>query len=144
MLRRFSEIHQFGRGTRHWNFVREMLETKQQLMLVMGLLRATIQHQRRVRLLISGNATFEELSAVEWHVDQCLRIAVLREINCATHSGCDSATDVATACSRGWNPRKALKTNAVSLGEATADSNCEIAVAPSGALSCELGSMTPR
>jgi len=41
--------------------VGETPETKQQLVQVMGLLRATIQHRRRVRLLISGNATFEEL-----------------------------------------------------------------------------------
>ena len=30
-------------------------------MQLMGLLRATIQHRRRVRLLVAGNSTFEEL-----------------------------------------------------------------------------------
>ena len=41
--------------------VGEKSETKQQLVQLMGLLRATIQHRRRVRLLVAGNATFEEL-----------------------------------------------------------------------------------
>ena len=36
-------------------------ETKQPLVQLMGLLRATIQHRCRVRLLVAGNATFEEL-----------------------------------------------------------------------------------
>ncbi|MFT4555161.1 MAG: hypothetical protein ACI93T_003734 [Porticoccaceae bacterium] len=39
----------------------EKPETKQQLVQLMGLLRATIQHRRRVRILVAGNATFEEL-----------------------------------------------------------------------------------
>ena len=37
----------------------EKPETKQQLVQLMGL-RATIQHRRRVRLLVAGNSTFEE------------------------------------------------------------------------------------
>ena len=41
--------------------VGENPETKPQLVQLMGLLRATIQHRRRVRLLVAGNATFEEL-----------------------------------------------------------------------------------
>ena len=41
--------------------VGEKPETKQQLVQLMGLLRATIQHRRRVRLLVAGNSTFEEL-----------------------------------------------------------------------------------
>src|SRR6185436_6831359 len=41
--------------------VGEKPETKQQLFQLMGLLRATIQHRRRVRLLGTGNSTFEEL-----------------------------------------------------------------------------------
>lgn len=41
--------------------VDEKPETRQQLVQLMGLLRATIQHRRRVRILVSGNATFEEL-----------------------------------------------------------------------------------
>jgi hypothetical protein len=41
--------------------VAEKPETKQQLVQLMGLLRATIQHRRRVRLLVAGTATFEEL-----------------------------------------------------------------------------------
>lgn len=36
-------------------------EQRQQLVQVMGLLRATIQHRRRVRILVAGSATFEEL-----------------------------------------------------------------------------------
>jgi hypothetical protein len=39
----------------------EKPETKQQLVQLMGLLRATIQHRRRVRLLVAGKSTFEEL-----------------------------------------------------------------------------------
>ena len=41
--------------------VGEKPETKPQLVQLMGLLRATIQHRRRVRLLVAGNSTFEEL-----------------------------------------------------------------------------------
>jgi hypothetical protein len=41
--------------------VDEKPETKQQLVQLMGLLRATIQHRRRVRILVAGNATFDEL-----------------------------------------------------------------------------------
>jgi hypothetical protein len=41
--------------------VRLKPEAMQQLVQLMGLLRATIQHRRRVRLLVAGNSTFEEL-----------------------------------------------------------------------------------
>ena len=41
--------------------VDEKPETRQQLSQLMGLLRATIQHRRRVRILVAGTATFDEL-----------------------------------------------------------------------------------
>lgn len=41
--------------------VGEKPETRQQLVQVMGLLRATIQHRRRVRLLVAGTAAFDDL-----------------------------------------------------------------------------------
>ena len=44
--------------------VGEKPETKQQLVQLMGLLRATIQRRRRVRLLVAGNSTFEELGSL--------------------------------------------------------------------------------
>jgi len=40
--------------------VDEKPETRQQLVQLMGLLRATIQQRRRVRILVAGNATFDE------------------------------------------------------------------------------------
>lgn len=40
--------------------------SQRELLQFMGLLRATIQHRRRVRLLVSGAAPFDELSAL-WH-----------------------------------------------------------------------------
>ncbi|MFT5322200.1 MAG: hypothetical protein ACI8P0_000035 [Planctomycetaceae bacterium] len=39
----------------------EKPETKQQLVQLIGLLRATIQHRRRVRILVAGDSPFEEL-----------------------------------------------------------------------------------
>jgi hypothetical protein len=41
--------------------VEQQPDAKPQLVQLMGLLRATIQHRRRVRILVSGTATFEEL-----------------------------------------------------------------------------------
>ena len=38
--------------------------SRQELLQLMGLLRATIQHKRRVRVLISGAAQFDELSSI--------------------------------------------------------------------------------
>ena len=48
--------------------VGEKPETKKQLVQRMGLLRATIQHRRRVRLLVAGNSTFEELGPLSSEV----------------------------------------------------------------------------
>jgi hypothetical protein len=52
---------------------RERLESlvtlsKQELLQLMGLLRATIQHRRNVRILVSGAAPFDELDRI-WDAD---------------------------------------------------------------------------
>ena len=54
--------------------VGEKPETKPQLVQRMGLLRATNQHRRRVRLLVSGNSTFEEL----WPANRHFSLRALR------------------------------------------------------------------
>lgn len=41
----------------------EQTDARLQLKQMTGLLRATIQHHRRVRFLVSGTATFDELGA---------------------------------------------------------------------------------
>ncbi len=56
--------------------VDEKPETRQQLVQLMGLLRATIQHRRRVRLLVAGTATFEELGPL-WN-DTFISVQELR------------------------------------------------------------------
>ena len=61
--------------------VGEKPETKPQLVQLMGLLRATIQHRRRVRRLVAGNATFEELGPL-WNdtfISARIAAGVLRE-----------------------------------------------------------------